>query len=41
MTEIWNYLPRRQAKEIAVKCLFNGHNRMAQVGFELGLQQYF
>ena len=35
MTEIWNCLSRLPSKENAIKCLFQEHNRMARVGFEL------
>ena len=35
MTEIWNCFQDCQAKESAVKCLFQKHNGMVRVGFEL------
>ena len=35
MNEIENCLLRPPSRENAVKCLFQGHNRMVHVGFEL------
>ena len=34
MTEIYNFLPRPQSRENVVRCLSQGHNHMARVGFE-------
>ena len=34
MNKIWNCLPRSPSRESAIKCLFQGHNRMVRVGFE-------